>query len=76
MTNYLKFLAWIWFQTPVIPSTVTDQVRLWELERDRFKFMEGILYDQFLSQNDFELLRDYAKVHNHWVTLQWRCFSW
>uniref|UniRef100_K1PW55 General transcription factor IIH subunit 4 n=1 Tax=Magallana gigas TaxID=29159 RepID=K1PW55_MAGGI len=48
-------------QTPVIPSTVTDQVRLWELERDRFKFMEGVLYDQFLSQNDFELLRDYAK---------------
>lgn len=47
--------------TPVIPSTVTDQVRLWELERDRFKFMEGVLYDQFLSQNDFELLRDYAK---------------
>lgn len=47
--------------TPVIPSTVTDQIRLWELERDRFKFMEGVLYDQFLSQNDFELLRDYAK---------------
>ncbi|XP_064649377.1 general transcription factor IIH subunit 4-like isoform X2 [Lineus longissimus] len=47
--------------TPVIPATVSDQIRLWELERDRFKFNDGVLYNQFLSQNDFELLRDYAK---------------
>ena len=49
-------------QTPVIPPTITDQIRLWELERDRFKFNDGVLYSQFLSQGDFELLRDYARV--------------
>ncbi|XP_013394189.1 general transcription factor IIH subunit 4 [Lingula anatina] len=48
-------------QNPVIPSTITDQIRLWELERDRFKFTDGVLYNQFLSQTDFELLRDYAR---------------
>ncbi|KAJ8300233.1 hypothetical protein KUTeg_021752 [Tegillarca granosa] len=47
--------------TPVIPPTVTDQIRLWELEYDRFRFNEGVLYSQFLSQTDFELLRDYAR---------------
>jgi transcription initiation factor TFIIH subunit 4 len=46
---------------PVVPSTVTDQIRLWELERDRFRFAEGVLYSQFLCQRDFELLRDYAR---------------
>ena len=49
-------------QTPVIPPTITDQIRLWELERDRFKFNDGVLYSQFLSQSDFEMLRDYARV--------------
>ncbi|XP_013780576.1 general transcription factor IIH subunit 4-like [Limulus polyphemus] len=38
-----------------------DQIRLWEVERDRFNFKEGVLYSQFLSQNDFELLRNYAR---------------
>ena len=51
-------------QNPVIPPTITDQIRLWELERNRFKFTDGVLYSQFLSQADFELLRDYAKVMN------------
>lgn len=45
-----------------IPPTVTDQIKLWEIERDRFTFKDGVLYSQFLSQNDFELLRNYANV--------------
>ena len=45
-----------------IPPTITDQIKLWELERDRFTFKDGVLYSQFLSQNDFELLRNYASV--------------
>ena len=49
-------------QKPVIPATVTDQIRLWELERDRFRFADGVLYSQFLCQKDFELLRDHARV--------------
>ncbi|KAL4218851.1 General transcription factor IIH subunit 4 [Mactra antiquata] len=47
---------------PALPPTIIDQLRLWELERDRFKFNDGVLYSQFLSQGDFEKLRDYAKV--------------
>lgn len=47
-------------QTPVIPTTIMDQLRLWELERDRFTFREGVLYSQFISQSDFQLLRNYA----------------
>lgn len=45
-----------------IPPTVIDQIKLWEIERDRFTFKDGVLYSQFLSQNDFELLRNYANV--------------
>ncbi|XP_034061030.1 general transcription factor IIH subunit 4-like [Gymnodraco acuticeps] len=48
-------------QTPVLPPTITDQIRLWELERDRLTFTEGVLYNQFLSQVDFEVLRDRAQ---------------
>lgn len=47
---------------PVLPPTIIDQIRLWEIERDRFTFTEGVLYDQFMSQNEFEILRDYAKA--------------
>ncbi|XP_077511118.1 general transcription factor IIH subunit 4 marionette [Amblyomma americanum] len=47
-------------RTPVIPATIMDQLRLWELERDRFVFREGVLYSQFISQSDFQLLRNYA----------------
>ena len=64
----------------MIPPTVTDQVYLWEQERDRLSFTEGkhhhglvmyntctllgVLYNQFLTQNDFELVRQYAEVRN------------
>nr|CAG4640791.1 EOG090X04KD [Eulimnadia texana] len=48
-------------ETPVLPPTVADQIKLWELERDRFTFSEGVLYNQFLSQADFEVLKNYAK---------------
>ncbi|XP_037698994.1 general transcription factor IIH subunit 4 isoform X2 [Choloepus didactylus] len=48
-------------QTPVLPPTITDQIRLWEMERDRLRFTEGVLYNQFLSQVDFELLLAHAR---------------
>ncbi|NP_001400259.1 general transcription factor IIH subunit 4 isoform 2 [Mus musculus] len=48
-------------QNPVLPPTITDQIRLWELERDRLRFTEGVLYNQFLSQVDFELLLAHAR---------------
>ncbi|XP_071495916.1 general transcription factor IIH subunit 4-like [Diadema antillarum] len=47
--------------TPIIPPTISDQIRLWELERDRLSFNDGVAYSEFLSVQDFEVLRDYAK---------------
>lgn len=37
-----------------LPPTVVDQIRLWENERNRFTFTEGVLYSQFLSQVSFQ----------------------
>ena len=50
------------FQDPIIAPTLADQIRLWAMERDRLTFQEGVLYNQFLAQSDFEVLRNYAKV--------------
>jgi len=44
-----------------LPPTVVDQIKLWELERNRFTYTEGVVYNQFLSQVDFVTLRDYAQ---------------
>ncbi|XP_032806087.1 general transcription factor IIH subunit 4 isoform X2 [Petromyzon marinus] len=57
-------------QTPVLPPTITDQIRLWEMERDRLVFTEGVLYSQFLSQADYEVLCVRAKELG---VLQWEC---
>merc|ERR1719471_2153725 len=46
--------------TATIPPTITDQIKLWEQERDRFVFTEGVLYNQFLSQADYETVKNYA----------------
>merc|ERR1712025_284608 len=43
-----------------VPPTITDQIRLWEQERDRFVFTEGVLYNQFLSQADYDTVKNYA----------------
>lgn len=44
----------------VLPPTIVDQIKLWENERNRFIFSEGVLYSRFNSQTDFEVLRDHA----------------
>ncbi|CAB0017209.1 unnamed protein product [Nesidiocoris tenuis] len=48
---------------PILPPTITDQINLWEKERDRFGCSDGILYSQFLSHSDFSILRDFAQEH-------------
>lgn len=48
----------------LLPPTIVDQIKLWENERNRFKFSEGVAYNQFLSQSDFISLRDYAQSIN------------
>lgn len=39
----LFLLFRVLFQTPIIPPTISDQIRLWELERSRMTFTEGSL---------------------------------
>ncbi|XP_065646801.1 general transcription factor IIH subunit 4 [Hydra vulgaris] len=60
--------------SPIIASTITDQIKLWEMERDRLRYSQGVLYNQFLSQSDFEMLRKFADEKNHllWANNQKR----
>lgn len=46
---------------PLLPITVTDQIRLWEREKNRVLDEQGRLYTDFSSAADFTLVRDYAK---------------
>ncbi|TDL25831.1 transcription factor Tfb2 [Rickenella mellea] len=50
--------------TPLLPVTVQDQIRLWELEKNRLKSQEGYLYTAFASQADYEFVLKYAKQLN------------
>ncbi|KAH9285753.1 General transcription factor IIH subunit 4 [Echinococcus granulosus] len=54
----------------ILPPTLVDQIRLWELERDRLFFQEGCLYEQFAKNTDFEMVRDFAKSNGY---LLWEC---
>ncbi|XP_065331992.1 general transcription factor IIH subunit 4 [Cloeon dipterum] len=49
-------------EPPTLPLTIVDQIQLWENERERFTDSEGVLYNQFLSQSDYAVLRDHAKT--------------
>lgn len=51
-------------QTPLLPPTVIDQIRLWELEKNRIKDDEGYLYEDFRTLQDYELVLNYAKQLN------------
>lgn len=46
---------------PIIPPTVTDQLHLWEMERSRLSTDDGVLYSQFLSDADFNVVLEYAQ---------------
>ncbi|KAF5377485.1 hypothetical protein D9615_005117 [Tricholomella constricta] len=61
---------------PLLPVTVQDQIRLWELERNRLKSAEGYLYTSFTSQADYELVLNYAKELGVvlWESQAKRCF--
>ncbi|KAJ3546069.1 hypothetical protein NMY22_g2196 [Coprinellus aureogranulatus] len=61
---------------PLLPVTVQDQIRLWELEKNRLKSQEGYLYTAFASQADYELVLKYAKELNVvlWENAAKRCF--
>ncbi|KAL1741910.1 transcription factor Tfb2-domain-containing protein [Schizophyllum fasciatum] len=63
-------------QNPLLPVTVQDQIRLWELERNRTKSQEGFLYTEFASQADYEYVLNYAKQLGVvlWESHAKRCF--
>lgn len=48
-------------QTPLLPPTVVDQIRLWEMEKNRVAESEGYLYEDFRTQADYELVLNYAR---------------
>ncbi|KPV73961.1 uncharacterized protein RHOBADRAFT_54544 [Rhodotorula graminis WP1] len=45
----------------LLPTTVVDQIRLWEHERRRIQTTDGFLYDDFSSTHDYELVVNYAR---------------
>ncbi|KAJ2918502.1 hypothetical protein MD484_g1939, partial [Candolleomyces efflorescens] len=61
---------------PLLPVTVQDQIRLWELEKNRLKSQDGNLYTEFASQADYELVLNYAKELDVvlWESAAKRCF--
>ncbi|KAJ3650249.1 hypothetical protein Zmor_021947 [Zophobas morio] len=50
-----------------LPPTVVDQIKLWEIERNRLAYSEGVLYSQFLSQADFNILKEYAETNGYLI---------
>jgi transcription initiation factor TFIIH subunit 4 len=45
----------------VLPPTVVDQIRLWQLERDRIKATTGFLFKDFATTAEFEAPCRYAE---------------
>ncbi|CCG82938.1 Transcription factor TFIIH complex subunit Tfb2 [Taphrina deformans PYCC 5710] len=48
-------------QLPLLPPTVVDQIRLWELEKNRLKATIGYLFRDFNSAFEFEEALKYAR---------------
>ena len=46
--------------SPILPLTVVDQIRLWEIEKNRLRPVPSWLYSQFSRQQDFESTLEYA----------------
>jgi len=48
---------------PTVPTTVSDQIMLWQMERDRLQNEPGILYTNFESNAEFHQLKKIAEDH-------------
>lgn len=62
-------------QPTILPPTLVDQIRLWELERERLFFQEGCLYEQFAKNTDFEMVRDFAKASQQIYGLRTKAYE-
>lgn len=56
-------------QLPVLPPTVVDQIRLWQIENERMKTTEGYLFKEFASQKEYGETVAYAEAMG---VLVWR----
>jgi transcription initiation factor TFIIH subunit 4 len=54
---------------PVLPPTVTDQIRLWQLENERMSNIPGFLFKDFDSIEEYEAVSRYAEEVG---VLRWR----
>ncbi|CAD6259034.1 unnamed protein product [Miscanthus lutarioriparius] len=50
---------------PVVPENVTDQIRLWETDRNRVEMIPSHLYEDFPSKEWFEQCCDYARDNGY-----------
>jgi len=48
-------------KTPSVPENVTDQIRLWETDRNRVEMIPSHLYEDFPSKDVFEAASDFAR---------------
>ncbi|KAI9002328.1 transcription factor Tfb2-domain-containing protein [Gaertneriomyces semiglobifer] len=48
-------------QSPILPATVVDQIRLWEMERNRLRVSRGHLYSDFPDSGQFRNVVEYAE---------------
>ncbi len=47
--------------TPILPPTVVDQIRLWQIEGERMKATPGFLFKEFVSLEDYQGPCTYAE---------------
>lgn len=64
IVQYLKSNAHPQTSSGGIPSTIIDQIYLWEQERKRVSFNNGVLYSTFKSDAEYEELRNFALEKN------------
>jgi transcription initiation factor TFIIH subunit 4 len=53
--------------TPILPETVSDQLRIWETERNRVRFEEGVLYDGFVAEEGYKKALKYAQDNHVYI---------
>jgi len=46
--------------TPILPPTVVDQIRLWQIEGERMKATPGYLFKEFSTPSEFNAVCKYA----------------
>lgn len=47
-------------KNPILPPTVVDQIRLWQIENERMQPSPGFLFKDFSSKKDYESCAQYA----------------